>query len=68
MKTEETINIMWYNLQVAMERVNRQTQELETAILNRNLEKTGDKIKELLRETIEIYTRIGVIAALEELL
>lgn len=67
MKKDEAINIMWYNLSVALARTKKQLDALELAVRFKNPEKSGENIKELLKEAIEIYTRIGVIAALEEI-
>ena len=65
MKTKKAIEIMWQHLEKSVPNLRRDLDGFINAISERNPDEAGELIKELLREILESYTRLGVIGALE---
>ena len=67
MKPEKAIQILWKKLDVAALEMKMKSELFKVALEKRDPEIAGDYASEILRIMIEIYTRLGCIAALEEI-
>lgn len=67
MKAKEALDVMWKNLNNSTLHLKDMARDLANVVSERKGDLAGIGIKNVLRETIEIYTRLGVIGALEEI-
>jgi len=66
-KPEEAIEAMWLSIRGAVEIIKSSVDALDIAVTKRRPDAAGNDIQSILKQAIEIYTRIAVIAALEEI-
>lgn len=67
MKANEALEAMWRSLDDAVAVFEQGVKCLSTAVARRNPDSAGEYAKAVLRDAIEIYARLGVIGALEEI-
>jgi len=66
-KREEAIEAMWLSIRRAVEIIKPSVDALDIAVTKRRPDAAGNDIQSILKQAIEIYTRIAAIAALEEI-
>jgi len=66
LKPEEAIEAMWINIRNAAKIIESSLDALDIAVKQKRADAAGSDIQSILKQAIEIYTRIGAIVALEE--